>query len=370
MAELFQNFEVDRIEPRGPRLLRLLGGSVALHLVLLVAVIYIPTVRAAFQITSILSNVSFVDQDYDKTAIGERAVMLDLSNSNGKLRYPDGYFATASGKPIVLPTDPVLVAQVNPTPLPMPIFRPRPVSIPKPRPTPSATPTPTPAASPVAVVAQNNQPVVGETAGGVATPSPSPGQPKAETELEKMAEESGAKKFPAINTKPFKDWLAKANEMKEGGEIDLGGTLEMTVEADRQPDGKLDNLQVTGAAADNPKLYELIKALVQALSDSAVLKVLEETRHLQMTVKIDQQLIDAKIVTEATSPDAAGRLANGYSLLLAAARLKKSGREEEAILKSLKVASDGKQINVTFNMPRTQASEMLKKQLPPAAPAS
>jgi len=366
MAELFQNFDVDRIEPRGPRLLRLLGGSVALHLVLLVAVIYIPTVRAAFQLTSMLSNVSFVDGDYDKTAIGERAVMLDLSNSDGKLRYPDGYFATASGKPIVLPTDPVFVAQVNPTPLP--IFKPRPVSIPKPRPTPRATPTPS--ASPVVVVAQNNQPAAGETAGTAATPSPSPGQPKLEAELEKMAEETGAKKFPTIKTKPFKDWLAKANEMKEGGEIDLGGTLEMTVEADRQPDGKLDNLQVTGAAADNPKLYELIKALVQALSDSEVLRVLEETRHLQMTVKIDQQLIDAKIVTETTSSDVAGRLANGYSLLLAAARLKKSGREEEAILKSLKVTSDGKQINVTFNMPRTQASEMLKKQLPPAAPAS
>lgn len=368
MAELFENFEVDRIEPRGRRLLRLFGGSIALHFVLLAALLYIPTLRAAFHITSVLSNVSFVDEAYQKTAIGERAVMLDLSNPDGKFRYPEGYFAAASGAVAPSPTDPVFVTEVRPQPTPLPIYKP--ARLPKFKPLPIPTASPSPAASPIEAVAQNNLPA-GEPAG--ASASPSPGQPKPGTELEKMAEEAGAKKFPTINSKPFKDWLAKANEMKTNGAIDLSGTLEMTVEADRQPDGKLDNLQVTGAAADDPQLYELIKSLVQALSDSQVLKVLEDTRHLQMTVKIDQQLIDARIVTEVDSPDVAGRLASGYGLLLAAARLNKSGRDEEAIFKSLKVAADGKQINVTFNMPRDQATDMLKKQLPPpqqAAPAT
>jgi hypothetical protein len=88
-----------------------------------------------------------------------------------------------------------------------------------------------------------------------------------------------------------------------------------------------------------------------------------------LAVTVNQQAVDARVMTEVSSPDSATQFANGYSFLLAAARMKKAGREEEAIFKGVKISAEGKQINLSFNMPRDQATDMLKKQLP-AAPAS
>lgn len=372
MAELFEKFELDRVEPRGRRLLRLLGGSVIFHFLVLSLVLYVPSLRAAFQITNTLSNISFVDEAYQEPAIGERATMLTFSNSDGKFRYPDGYFAQLNqmndGGDFVVPPpspdDPVLIAQVRPTPLP--IIRPTPV----PSPSPTATPTPAATASPEAALAQNEQPATGEQTAAGANASPTPEQSKAEAELEKQAAEAGAKKFPPINKKPFTDWLEKAKVMKDAGDIDLSGTLEMTLEGDRQSDGTLTNVEVTGESASNPKLRELVLELVKALSASRVLIALpEDAKHLKLAVTVNQQAVDARVMTEVSSPDSATQFANGYSLLLAAARMKKAGREEEAIFNGVKISAEGKQINLNFNMPRDQATDMLKKQLP-AAPAS
>jgi len=372
MAELFEKFDLDRVEPRGRRLLRLLGGSMILHLALLSLIIFVPSLRAAFQITNTLSNISFVDEAYQETVIGERATMLTFSNSDGKFRYPDGYFSGGDAfleaslpPPPPSPDDPILIAQVRPTPLP--IIKPTP----KPAPSPSPTPTPTPAAtaSPEAALAQNNQPATGVQTAAGANASPTPEQ-KIEVELEKQAAEAGAKKFPQINKKPFTDWLEKAKAMKDAGDIDLDGTLEMTLEGDRQSDGTLTNVDITGESASNPKLRDLVLELVKALSASRVLGALpEDAKHLKLAVTVNQQAVDARVMTEVASPDSATQFANGYSLLLAAARMKKAGREEEAIFNGVKISAEGKQINLSFNMPRDQATDMLKKQLP-AAPAS
>ena len=52
MAELFTNFEVNR-ELRWPIILRLLGGSFALHLLVVICVLYIPGLRDAFNIAAV-----------------------------------------------------------------------------------------------------------------------------------------------------------------------------------------------------------------------------------------------------------------------------------------------------------------------------
>ncbi|MGH9943214.1 MAG: hypothetical protein ACRD9R_12775 [Pyrinomonadaceae bacterium] len=372
MAELFEKHDIDRYEPSGRRLLRTLGGSLVFHALALGLILYVPSLRAALQITSTLSNLEFVDEAYDQTNIRDYEVtMLGAFDPDGKFRYPDGYFAAGAGVPDMTPlppspSDPIFIAAVRPTPLP--IVKPAPT--PKPEPSPSTAPTPEATASPVEAIAQNDQQAIGEPVGAAgANASPSPEPSKTAKELEKEAEATGAKKFPPVNKKPFTDWLAKANELKQKGELDLSGTLEMTLEGDRAPDGTLKNVEIKGASADNEKLYELIKSLVEALSDTRVLAVLEETEHLKMTVKLDEQSVSALVSTEMTSADVASQRANGYSLLLAAAKLGKAGRDEEVIFNNLKVVSEGKQINVTFNMPRTQATEMLKKQLP-QTPAS
>src|SRR6476661_1724925 len=90
MPELFANFEVNK-DPRWPILLRLTGGSILLHLLLLWLVVYVPAFRDALNIATLLANTRFVDKPYTATQIGDDVTLLDLNNE--KFHYPEGYFA-------------------------------------------------------------------------------------------------------------------------------------------------------------------------------------------------------------------------------------------------------------------------------------
>ena len=61
MAELFTNFEVNK-DLRWPLILKLLGGSLALHSLLLILVVYVPGLRDAFNIATLIADTSFVFQ--------------------------------------------------------------------------------------------------------------------------------------------------------------------------------------------------------------------------------------------------------------------------------------------------------------------
>jgi hypothetical protein len=90
MPELFANFEVNK-DPRWPILLRLTGGSIFLHLLLLWLVVYIPAFRDALNIAALLANTRFVEKAYTATQIGDEVTLLDLNKE--KFQYPEGYFA-------------------------------------------------------------------------------------------------------------------------------------------------------------------------------------------------------------------------------------------------------------------------------------
>jgi len=246
---LFEHFEVNS-EPFWPKVSRLIGGSAALHLVLAACIIFIPPVRSALSIVSFFSGGKFVDRPYTKTQI-ENADILELTTE--KFHYPEGYFATDQ-EAMPTPTPPF------PTAFPF---------IPKNVPPsqligPSPTPTPSPVASPS--IAANATPAQ--------TTEDQKAIEKAEQELDRAAAENGVKRPKEINTRPFKDLLANAKKMKDDGKLNLDGQIELTVEADRDPDGKLKNAQVKDKRGD--KMLEAVALdLVSALSDSGVLDFLE-----------------------------------------------------------------------------------------------
>ena len=349
MAELFADIDLDRRAPRGRRMLRTLGGSVALHLGLVLCLLYVPAVRDTFLLARTLSGIRFVDEDYSQTDVRERAIII---NAGDKLYYPPGYFdqpgAASSLAPPPAP-DVRLVSEYK---------------APKPTPTPTPPPTPAPTASPSPEIARNKQgqpvtPAASPTASPVA--SPTPAEPKTAEEAEKALQEANQEKFPAINTRPFTDLLQKGQKMKEAGEIDLSGLLEMTVEADRRDDGTLDNVEITGGSASDAKLKDLAKAFIAALSDSKALATLKDTRHLRMSLLLTDQQIAVRVVTEVETAEQAQKMAQGYKGLIAIGAFSKRGRDEEAIFKSLNVAANDRQITLNFAMPRKAAGELLSK---------
>ncbi|HEY1404301.1 MAG TPA: hypothetical protein VGB05_09260, partial [Pyrinomonadaceae bacterium] len=248
MAEIFHTHEKLNQDTRTPWMLRTLGASLAAHALFLASVVYVPAVRDTFSLASTLSGLRFVEEDYTKTAVGERAdVMLNFADN--KLYYPPGYFSQTA---LPSPDAPQLVEEVRPQPVALP----KPVKV-KPTPTPQASPSPDAAAGDE-TTAKNEGDKTG-TPGASPTPAASP---QTIEEAERIAKEANVEKFPTINTKPFTDLLKQGKDMRDAKEIDLSGNLEMEVEADRQDDGRLTNVVVTGGAASNPKLGQLAKDFI------------------------------------------------------------------------------------------------------------
>ena len=329
-------------------MLRTLGGSLVAHALFLAAVVYVPMVRDTFNLASTLSGFKVVEEDYTKTVVGERATLINLADN--KMYYPPGYFSQTA---LPAPDAPQLVAEVRPAPPPKPIR-----IKPKPTPTPEASPSPDATPGEDETAAKNEGDKNGDPK---ASPTPA-AVPQTAEEAERIAKEAGAEKFPTINTKPFTDLLKQGKEMRDAKEIDLSGTLEMEVDANRQEDGLLTDVEVTDISANsNPKLLQLAKDFVAAISDSKLLAALKGTKHLKMRVKLDGKEVAVRVLTEMGSESEATTMASGYNGLLFLGALSKKGKDEEALFKSVQIAAEAKQIVLTFNMPRAKAGDLLSK---------
>ena len=359
MAELFANVEINR-EPRWQILSKLAAASLALHVTALACLIYVPAVRDTFNIAALLSDTGYVDKAYSKTDIGEDVTMLQLPAA--KFRYPDGYFATETELQLAQ----ALQASAAAPPVTVdlrPIFTPTPT--PEASPTVEASPSAAPTGSPAATTAE-------------ASKAETPKTPEeAEAELNKIAADNSVVRPSEneINTRPLKDWLARADAMRNKGELDLTAAVEITIAAKLSPECRLVEANVVQKTGD-ARLVDVAKEMVGAIGDSGMLSFLRDPKKvkdpkvfncdpmpLQLTIKLDQSEISALVETEADSPERASEMASGYNGLLTVGQFARRGKDEEVLYRNTKVTSEDKRILVNFSMPRQTASEMLKKQL-------
>jgi hypothetical protein len=342
MAELFDSIEINRA-PRWPMLSRLLALSVVLHGLFLVAVVYVPTLRAILSVASTVSGLKLVSQDYDPTLLGQRATIMRLP-PHEKLYYPPDYF----GAPEVAetaPYEPALVQQAAPPP-PVYYRPPRRAYTPRTLPTPQPTPTP-------------------ELAKATPTPTPSAEDEKKkaeQAELDRIAKQNGVERPPEVNTKPFEDIARKGKELIDQGKLDLkNNTLDVTATAERDDDGTLkpDSVHINWNTTSDENTNALAQQLVMAFSQSKVLSTLRGVKGVQMALKLDQQNVSVKLASEFPSDDAASKYAITYALFVVAEREHKKGTQEGELFNNLKVSNDGKQLVLTFEMPKDAAGKMI-----------
>jgi hypothetical protein len=352
VAELFEKVDLERT-PRWPIMLRLTGGSIVLHALVILSVLYVPAIRDAVNIAGALTGTRYVDRAYKKTVVRDEVTMLLM---NEKFEYPPGYFPATMPEPTPEPLIPDMGSL-------FPQAQQLPRIIPTPVPTPDATPSPVASPSPGA----SGQTTT--TAAGQPTPTPGVSNDK---EMDRIAADNGIVRpnEDTINKRPLKDWLARANEMKVKGQLDLSKPVEIVIEAELGADGRLINPVVVQKSGDE-RLIEVAKDMVSAISDSGALIFLKDPkqpnlniRQMRLTLKLDQTSVTAKVESEMETAERAQKVASGYNLLLGIGQLKKSGQDEEVIYKNTKVTANGKQVVVDFTLPRPQAETMIKKQLP------
>lgn len=367
MAELFANFEVNR-EPRWPVISKLLAGSLGLHVLTATCVIFVPGVRDAFNLATLISDTKFVDKPYERTEIGDDVQFVELANE--KFHYPEGYFALDAQAGVLPPPPPMapqFIAQAQPPLSVQPELAPSPAA----SPSPSATPLPSPltSASPAQAVGQ------AKTSPAPA-PSPALTADEAQTELDKIAAQNNLElpKENEINKKAMRDFATYALDMKNQGKLDLNKPFEIVIEAELDENGKLKNAQFTKKAGD-PNLVELFGRMISALNDSGFLTYLKPLdkdnpgSKVVFTIKQGESEVLATVESEASSVDSARLLAKGFNAALSIGAQSRAGKDEEALLRNTSAEPVGKKIVFNFTMPRQAVVDLIKRQLAPDKPS-
>ncbi len=369
MARLFANFEVNK-EPTWPVISKMLAASLAGHLLAVACVVYIPGVRDALNLASLIADTNFVDKPYSRTEIADGVQFVELSSN--KFHYPEGYFAVAGQTPALPPLPPLgpqFIAQAQPPASVQPELAPSPSPSPSPIALPVSDPVTT--GSPTEMVAQTN-----------ASPGPTPAQSpamtadEAQAELDKTAAKNNLDlpKENEINKKALKDFAIYALGMKNQGKLDLNKPFEIVIEAELDQNGKLKNAKFTKKAGD-PNLVDLFSRMVSALNDSGFLIYLKPVdkdnpgSHVVFTIKQGESEVLATVESEASSVDSARLLAKGFNAALSIGAQSRSGKDEEALLRNTSAEPVGKKIVFNFTMPRQAVVDLIKKQLAPDKPS-
>ncbi len=137
------------------------------------------------------------------------------------------------------------------------------------------------------------------------------------------------------------------------------------MEGDRQEDGTLTGVQITGESAADPTMRAVAQDFVASMNDSHALAFLSEVSRVRMTFTLDGERIKAHTATDAPSEARAEEMARGYRMLVNAGRLMKRGTDEGALLSGMKVSASGKQLLMNLDMPREQMGNILMRQITP-----
>ncbi|HEX3248981.1 MAG TPA: hypothetical protein VHS05_06120 [Pyrinomonadaceae bacterium] len=364
MGQLFEKFEVNS-DPRWKPLMRLVGASVILHLVLLRMVVYVPALRDTFNIAALVASTKFVDKAYDPTRIGDDVQLVQVGD---KFRYPDGYFQPGGRLGVELPPENVMGSGP-------PEFAPKIISLASneknvpeasPSPSPSSETSPSPGASPAASASPS-------AAIAQASPASTPLTPEeAQDQLDKVAKQNDVT-LPdetQINKKPLKDFANYANDQKNQGKLNLDQPFEVVIEAQLDEAGKLKNPVVTSKSGDE-NLVDLFRRMVGALNDSGFLIYLQPISKdnpgatVKITVKQGENEVLASVESETSSPQRAESLAKALNNLLFFGAGSRAGKDEAMLMKNTNATPDGKRVVVNFSMPRQSVVDMIKKQLEP-----
>ncbi|MBV8856277.1 MAG: hypothetical protein JOZ96_21365 [Acidobacteria bacterium] len=184
--------------------------------------------------------------------------------------------------------------------------------------------------------------------------------PKVATVEEKPTAE-GAK----VSIKPIKAFLARSKKLHEAGKLDLSKPQTILVVGDRQADGTLTNVQITGESAADPTMRAVAQDFVSSVNDSHALAILNDVSRVSMTFTLDGERFKALTSSDAPSEARAEEMARGYRMLLNVGRLAKRGTDEGALMNGMKVSSSGKQLLMNLDMPREQLGNILLRQITP-----
>jgi hypothetical protein len=189
--------------------------------------------------------------------------------------------------------------------------------------------------------------------------------PKAEGAKTENAKTEGAKPVGKVNAGPIKAFLARSRRLHEQGKLDLSKPQTIIVEGERQADGTLTNVEITGESASNAAFRGVAQDFVSSVNESRALAFLDDVSRVRMTFTLNGERFTAVTASETPSEQRAEEMARGYRMMVNFGRLAKRGTDEGAVLNNMKVSANGKQLLMNLDMPREQMGNLLLRQITP-----
>lgn len=168
-----------------------------------------------------------------------------------------------------------------------------------------------------------------------------------------------------VDMAPIRAFLARSRRLHAQGKLDLSKPQAIAVEGDRQADGTLAHVSITGDSSADPNFRRLAEDFVASVNQSHALQFLDDVSHMRMTFTLDGERFRADTVSDTPTEQRADEMARGYRMLVNIARVAKRGTDEGAILNNMKLSSSGKQLLMSLDMPREQMGNILLRQITP-----
>jgi hypothetical protein len=168
-----------------------------------------------------------------------------------------------------------------------------------------------------------------------------------------------------VDMAPIRAFLARSRRLHAQGKLDLSKPQAITVEGDRQADGTLANVSITGGSSSDPNFRRVAEDFVASVNQSHALQFLDDVSHMRMTFTLDGERFRAETASDTPTEQRADEMARGYRMLVNFARIAKRGTDEGAVLNNMKVSSSGKQLLMNLDMPREQMGNILLRQITP-----
>jgi hypothetical protein len=168
-----------------------------------------------------------------------------------------------------------------------------------------------------------------------------------------------------VSTGPIKAFLARSKRLHEQGKLDLSKPQTIVVEGERQQDGTLTGIQITGESAADPSFRGVAQDFISSVNESHTLAFLDDVSRVHMTFTLDGERFRAVTASDTPSEQRAEEMARGYRMMVNFGRIAKRGTDEGAVLSNMKVSASGKQLLMNLDMPREQMGNILLRQITP-----
>lgn len=325
----------------------------------------------------------YIDAEYDRIDLGDADItMIDVSNMEAPLSYPEGYFQIANPEQFAA----VQAASNNPmmgfTP---PGVMPNPTIGPDMLNTQPILPKPNKDAvkgnlpdSLFEVEGENPTTANGGRKGGKkgnTKPDPDQTASNSNTNTETpKADPTSAISSVEINKRPMVDLGNYVMELKEKNAVNLESEFVIAARGKLDKTGKLDrsSFRYLNASSSDEKLIEVVKESIEAINVAGYLQYLEQLsgKDLEFLFTQDAENLTALIQSEMESETRAQAVKTWLQIGLDWTRSKKEAEDATQddkdgleLLKNAKIEVQGKKVVINFAVPKTVAHPMIQRKL-------